>query len=60
MVSVNQADTVKQLMSEGWEVVPAPDKLILGAPTVLQRVRGGVVDKITVIPDGEAIPDAKP
>ena len=57
MVSSNQTDTVKRLELEGWTVVPAPKKLTLGGPIVMQRVATGtVIDRIAVIPDGETIP----
>ena len=56
MVSSNQTDTVKRLEAEGWTIVPAPDKLVLGGPIVMQRVTATTaVDRIAVIPDGEAI-----
>lgn len=57
MVSVNQTDTVKRLEAEGWTVVvPAPAKLVLGGPIVMQRVTAEtVIDRIAVIPDGEVI-----
>lgn len=57
MVSTNQSDTVKRLLSEGWTVVPAPDKLVLGGPIVMQRVTAEtVIDRVAVIPDGEVLP----
>jgi hypothetical protein len=56
MVSSNQTDTVKRLEAEGWTIVPAPDKLVLGGPIVMQRVTAqSVIDRIAVIPDGETI-----
>jgi len=57
MVSSNQTDTVKRLQSEGWTVVPSPDKLVLGGPIMMQRVTASaVIDRIAVIPDGEVLP----
>ena len=57
MPSSNQTDTVKRLESEGWTIVPAPDKLILGGPIVMQRVTAQTaIDRIAVIPDGEVLP----
>ena len=57
MPSSNQSDTVKRLESEGWTIVPAPDKLVLGGPIVMQRVTAEtVIDRIAVIPDGEVLP----
>lgn len=56
MVSINQTETVKQLEAEGWTVVPALDKTVLGAQILMQRSRGSVLDRVLVIPDGEAIP----
>ena len=56
MVSSNQTDTVKRLEAEGWTIVPAPDKLVLGGPIVMQRVAADTsIDRIAVIPDGEAV-----
>lgn len=58
VVSVNQSDTVKRLLSEGWTVIPSPDKITLGGPIVMQRVTAEtVVDRIAVIPDGEVLPN---
>ena len=59
MVSVNQTETVKKLESEGWTIVPAPDQLAVGGPIVMQRVTPqATVDRVTVIPDGEVLPNA--
>jgi len=57
MVSSNQTETVKRLEAEGWTIVRAPDKLVLGGPVVMQRVTPGavVIDRIAVIPDGETL-----
>lgn len=47
MPSSNQTDTVKRLLAEGWTVVPAPDKLVLGGPIVMQRVTAEtVIDRV--------------
>ena len=56
MVSSNQTDTVKRLEAEGWVIVPAPDKLVLGGPVVMERPIPSVgVDRIAVIPNGEVL-----
>jgi len=57
MASFEQASTVKQLLSEGWQIEPAPDKLAFGGPVVMKRVRqDGNIDRVTVEPNGEAVP----
>ena len=56
MPSTDQTATVKRLESEGWVIVPAPDKLVLGGPIVMQRVNAETIDRIAVIPDGEVLP----
>ena len=59
MVSVNQTETVKKLESEGWTIVPASNQLVVGGPIVMQRVTPqATVDRVTVIPDGEVLPNA--
>lgn len=59
VVSSNQTGTVQRLLSEGWTIVPAPDKLVLGGPIVMQRVTASTaIDRIAVIPDGETVPHA--
>ena len=59
MVSVNQTGTVTRLEAEGWTIVPAPDKLALGGPIVMQRVTAqAAIDRVVVLPDGEDLPDA--
>ena len=56
MVSVDQTETVKRLESEGWTIVPAPDKLVLGGPIVMQRITAQTaIDRIVVLPDGESL-----
>lgn len=61
MPSLDQADTVTQLLSEGWATIPNPDKLTYGGHVLMERTRNGVIDKIAVLPDGKAVPqDAQP
>lgn len=55
MVSINQTATVQQLETEGWVIVPAPDKLLLGGRVKMERTRDGWRDVIEVLPDGETV-----
>lgn len=55
MVSSNQSSTVQRLLGEGWTVIPSPNKLVLGGPIIMERTTGNGVDRVAVIPDGEAL-----
>ena len=60
MVSLAQSKAVERLLSEGWQVEPAPAKITLGGPTVMRRANAdGSMARIAVIPDGgwEAAPN---
>lgn len=53
MTSLNQMETVKQMLSEGWETAPSQDKSMFGGPATLQRTRDdGSVEQVSVLPDG--------
>ena len=61
MPSLDQGATVKQLLSEGWTITPPTDTPLLGAPIAMTRTRAdGTVDKIVVLPNGDATPNAQP
>ena len=60
MPSLNQAETVKQLLLQGWTVTPSTTSVI-GGPVALTRPKpDGTNDQVTVPPDGEVKPNAGP
>jgi hypothetical protein len=60
MPSLDQAETVKQLLSEGWIVAP-PTGIVLGGPITLARPKpNGTSEQITVAPDGKIVQNAGP
>ena len=52
MVSFNQAEAVKQLLSEGWVTVPATSASIGGPITLMRLKPDGTNEQITVLSNG--------